>query len=73
MVAHVARAAYGPYSYRLTTHALVARAGLVGTLATVALSGECVSGVQWVMHRSIASRGAASQVRHQTSPASDSR
>ena len=31
------------HGYRLTTHALVARAVLVGTLTAVAVAGACVS------------------------------
>lgn len=70
MVVHVERTAH---SYRLTTHALVARAVLVGTLAAVALSGECVSRLRW-MHASVAGRGStAGQVRDRVSPAADSR
>jgi hypothetical protein len=70
MVVHVERPAW---SYRLTTHALVARAVLVGTLAAVALSGECVSRFRW-MHGSVAGRGsAAGQMRDRLSPATDSR
>ena len=70
MVLHVERTIS---SYRLTTHALVARAVLVGTLAAVALSGECVSRVRW-MHLSVAGRGAAAgQTRDRLSPATDSR
>lgn len=73
MVAHVDRTAF---SYRLTTHALVARAVLVGTLAAAALSGECVSRFRWMsrINMSVAGRGgAAGQVRDRTVPASDSR
>jgi len=70
MVAHVERTAC---SYRLTTHALVARAVLVGILAAVALSGECASRFRW-MHRSVAGRSAsAGQVRDRVSPVTDSR
>jgi hypothetical protein len=73
MVVHIERTAYGPFSYRLTTQALVVRAVLVGTLAAVALSGECVSRFRW-MHRSVAARGtAAGEVRDRMSPVSDSR
>jgi hypothetical protein len=70
MVVHIERTAF---SYRLTPHALVARAVLVGTLAAVALSGECASRYRW-MHISVAGRGGgAGQVRDRMSPASDSR
>ena len=70
MVVHIERTAF---SYRLTTHALVARAVLVGALAAVALSGECVSRFRW-MHISVAGRGGATgQPRDQMLPASDSR
>jgi len=73
MVGHIERTAY---SYRLTTQALVARAVLVGTLAAVALSGECASRFRWLqrMQTSVAGRGAvASQGRDRVSPATDSR
>ena len=73
MVVQVDRTAF---SYRLTTHALVARAVLVGTLAAVALSGECASRFRWLnrITMSVAGRGAAAgQVRDRTVPASDSR
>jgi len=70
MVVHVDRTAT---SYRLTTHALVARAVLVGALAAVALSGECVSRWRW-MQSSVAGRGpAAGQARDRLAPATDSR
>ncbi len=70
MVVHVERTAF---NYRLTTHALIARTVLVGTLAEVALSGECVSRVRWP-HMSVAGRGAAAgQMRDRRSPPSDSR
>ena len=70
MVVHVERTAY---SYRLPMHALVARAVLVGALAAVALSGECVSRFRW-MHASVAGRGStAGQLRDRVSPAADSR
>jgi hypothetical protein len=73
MVVHVERTAFSPFSYRLTTHALVSRAVLVGALAAVALSGECVSRFRW-MHMSVAGRGTAvGQPRDRMSPASDSR
>ena len=70
MVVHVERTAYG---YRLTTHALVARAVLVGTLAAAALSGECVSRSRW-MHALVTGRGSTTgQGRDRVSPAADSR
>lgn len=70
MVVHIERTAF---SYRLTTHALVARAVLVGALAAVALSGECVSRYRW-MHMLVAGRAAAAgQVRDRMLPASDAR
>jgi len=73
MVIHVERTASSPFSYRLTTHALVARAVLVGALAAVALSGDCVSRWRW-MHTSVRGRGAAAgQARDRLSPATDSR
>lgn len=73
MVVRVERTAFSPFSYRLTTHALVVRAVLVGTLAAVALSGDCVSRSRW-MHMSVAGRGtAAGQLRDRMSPASESR
>lgn len=73
MVVHVERTTFGPYSYRLTTHALVARAVLVGALAAVALSGECASRFR-SMHVTVAGRGdAAGQLRDRTARASDSR
>jgi hypothetical protein len=40
MVAHFE---YPAHSYRLTMHALIARAVLVGALAVSALTGQCMS------------------------------
>ena len=72
MVIPVERTAFSPFSYRLTTHALVARAVLVGALAAVAPSGECVSRWRW-MHTTVAGRGSAGQTRDRLSLATDSR
>jgi hypothetical protein len=73
MVVHVERTAFGPFSYRLTTHALVARAVPVGALTAVALSGECASRCR-SMQVTVAGRGgAAGELRDRTVTASDSR
>jgi len=71
MVVHVERTTS---SYRLTMHALVARAVLVGALAAVALSGECAPGWRWI-HTSVTGRRATSAgpVRNRLVPATDSR
>ena len=73
MVIHVERTAFGPFSYRLTAHALVARAVLVGALAAVALSGDCVSRWRWMHTWGMGRGSAAGQPRDRLSPATDSR
>jgi hypothetical protein len=73
MVVHVERTAFGPFSYRLTTHALVARAVLVGVLTVVALSGQCVPRFRWMQVTAAGRGGAAGQLRDRALPASDSR
>ena len=70
MVVHVERIAHG---YRLTTHALVVRALLVGTLTAVAVSGECVSRFRSYLQSVVARSSAASHARDRSSPATDRR
>ena len=70
MVAHVERVTHG---YRLTTHALVARAVLVGTLTVVAVSGECVSRFRLFLQSVVARGSTAGHVRDRSSPTTDRR
>ena len=70
MVVHVERIAHG---YRLTTHALVARAVLVGTLTAVAVSGECVSRFRLFLQSVVARASVAGHARDRSSPAADRR
>ena len=54
------------HGYRLTTHALVARAVLVGMLAAVAVSGACVSCFRLL--QSAVAGGSSTEHAHDRSP-----
>ena len=58
--------------YRLTTHALVARAVLVGTLTAVAVSGACVSCFR-VLQSAVAGGSSAEHARDRSSSGTEGR
>ena len=60
------------HGYRLTTHALVARAVLVGTLTAVAVSGACASCVR-LLQSTVARGSSAEHTRDRSSSGREER
>jgi len=60
------------HGYRLTTHALVARAVLVGMLTAVAVSGACVSCFR-LLQSAVARGPSAEQARDRSSSGAEAR
>ena len=60
------------HGYRLTTHALVARAVLVGMLTAVAVSGACVSCFR-LLQSAVAGGSATEHARDRSPPGTETR